>query len=51
MIFIIFTDHAVLWALHTKESLEGRMLKWDEALSKHDYNIVYIKGTNALDKD
>ena len=48
MPFVIVTDHSALRALRTKECLEGRMLKWAEALSEHDYDIIYIKGVNNV---
>lgn len=44
MPFVILTDHSALKALCTRKFMEGRMLKWAEALYKYNYDIVYIKG-------
>lgn len=48
MLFIIVTYHTALRALRTKESLEGQILRWTEALYGQDYDIIYIKGTNNI---
>lgn len=34
--------------LQTKESLEGRMLKWVKVLFKYDYDIIYTKGAKNM---